>query len=622
MATMIRSLLVCAGAIGAVSMTVSFTGCGSDSATTTPPGDDASVSGDDGGDEGAAKATCGNSILEGTEECDDGNTTNGDGCENDCGFTCIAADPKRNHCDDANACNGTETCTAMHKCQAGTPIADGMACGAGKVCTGGNCMSGSCGDKIVSAPEECDDGNSTTGDGCEGTCKFSCLSTDTTRKCTPADPCAGQGTCNDNTHVCAAGTPLANGTACGTGKTCKAGVCTLLTCGNGTIDPGETCEPPSTATCDATCHTIVVAVCGNGVLDMGEQCDDGNTRNLDGCDKTCKYEVVGRMTSIAIQGGAAPAGCTPTTNRLGSQSITGTGLGSINQSLTDGITAGTTNVTTMFLGLDDLTGVADSNGLTIGIVSGSLDPAKGAWPMNNPIDWWFYAAGSNVAMGAPTGILTNGTLAARALKAGPSDVTLTLLLAGSPALLEMRSARIAATLNGTPAPNVPAPPPAMLAAGLTVFQTFTGSGTGQGLCGNITVQSLAQIPIPQSLATNGSNACGACMPGSKTYTYCGMGMPVGPNCNSLLDALVGGCKVVACLVAAINPQQPDVPGTGTATLTLGAGNKVPAAQSTGNTNAYSSYMKFDGNRAHLTTQTCTVTADCQTGLTCQTGVCK
>jgi cysteine-rich repeat protein len=365
-------------------------------------------------------------------------------------------------------------------------------------------------------------------------------------------------------------------------------------------------------------------VCGNGTLEGTEQCDDGNRRDLDGCDSNCKYEVVGRMTSVVIQSTAAPAAlnCMPATNRLGAQALTSTAVNQLNMTLATDVNAGTTNVMTQFLGLTDLTGVA-SAGFSIGVLSGTLDPAKGAWPGNNPIDWWFYAAGSTVSMGLPTGVLTNATLSARNLMAGPSNVALTLLLGGSPALLEMRSAHIAATLNGTPAPNVPAPPPAQLAAGLTVFQTFTGSGAGQGLCGNITVESLAQIPIPQTLAQGGSTACSACGTTSHTYTYCGMGMHVTASCNSLLDALVGGCQAVLCLVPAINPTQPDVPvGTTVTPLSLGAGNKVPSNLSTGNKDAYSSYFKFDGNRAHFTTQTCTATIDCQAGLTFQIGVCK
>jgi cysteine-rich repeat protein len=421
---------------------------------------------------------------------------------------------------------------------------------------------------------------------------------------------------------CQAGTVATKCATCTNGLCDGAGNCLASTCGDGCVDAtrGETCDPPNGTTCDANCHLL--PVCGNGVIEGAEQCDDGNKRDLDGCDSSCNYEVVGRMTAVSIQGTAAPPFCTPTTNRLGTQSLTGTAVSNLNQTLTTDINAGTTNVMTQMLGLDDLTGVSDPNGLTIGVLSASLDPAKGTWPGNNPIDWWFFAAGSTVTGGLPNGILTNGALSARQLTAGPSDVSLTLILGGSPALLEMLSARIAATIDGTPAPNVPAPPPAQLASGLTVFQQITGSGTNQGLCGNITVESLAQIPIPQTLTT-GLTACSAgCGSGSQSYTYCGVGMPVGPSCNSLLDALVGGCKAFLCITA-INPQQPDVPfGSSVAPLSLGTGNKVPQSQSSGDKDAYSSYMTFDGNRAHFTSQTCTATPDCQAGLTCQTGVCK
>jgi hypothetical protein len=210
-------------------------------------------------------------------------------------------------------------------------------------------------------------------------------------------------------------------------------------------------------------------------------------------------------------------------------------------------------------------------------------------------------------------------ISAHNLTGGPGTVNLTLILAGSPAVLTMNSARMHASI--ATATNVPAPPPSALAAGLSVFETVAGNGAGQGLCGNITVQSLAQIPIPQALTT-GAGACGNCA-GSHAYTYCGAGMPVSASCNSLLDVIVGGCKVVACFATAVNATQPDVPGGATVrALTLGAGNKVPTSQITGNVDAYSSYLTFTANRAHATGETCTVTADCQTGLTCTSNVCR
>ena len=606
---------------GLILVTHAGAGCGGGDSSTQPD----TEAGADGttADGPTVSHTCGNGVVEPPEECDNGAAMNinGSGCENDCTFTCIAGNPMRDHCDDGNACNGTETCGTDHKCAPGTPLGQGASCATGKFCVAGNCVPGSCGDGVVESPEECDDGNSTNGDGCDNDCKFSCLSTDPTRNCTPADACAGQGTCS-SMHTCTPGTPLGDGTACGPSgmmEICKAGICIPPKCGNGVIDPGEQCDPPNGTTCSATCQLITPVVCGDGKIGGTEQCDDGNLFDLDGCDSTCNYEVVSRMTSVSIQGTAGPSFCMPATNRLGAQSITGTALSQLNTPLQTGIDDGTTNIMTQFLALKDLTGVAGS-GFSVGVLSAKTDPAKGAWPSGNPIDWWFFAAHTTVSMGLPTGVLA-GNLAARNLTAGPSNVSLTLLLGGSPAVLQMRNATLAATIDGTPAPNVPAPPPAQLAPGLTVFQQITGSGTNQGLCGNITVDSLAQIPIPQVLTT-GASACGTCA-ASRTYTYCGAGNPVGPNCNSLLDALVGGCQAVLCLVTAINPEQPDVPsGAAINPLALGANNKVPASQSTGDLDAYSSYLKFDANRAHFTGQDCAVTADCQTGKTCTANKCQ
>ena len=207
--------------------------------------------------------------------------------------------------------------------------------------------------------------------------------------------------------------------------------------------------------------------------------------------------------------------------------------------------------------------------------------------------------------------LSPGALASRQLTAGPSDVTLPLSFGGSPAPLEVRSAHMIASVDASPAPDVPAPPPSLLAPGVTVFQSLTGSGAGQGLCGNITVESLAQVAVPQTLAVGGSSPCGDCSGSSKSYVYCGAGQPVGPGCNSLLDVLVGGCMVpafsVPCLAQVVNPTQPDVPavdGGSVTPLTLDATtHKVPTSETTGNLDGYSSYFLFSADRVHATGKT-------------------
>jgi hypothetical protein len=99
-------------------------------------------------------------------------------------------------------------------------------------------------------------------------------------------------------------------------------------------------------------------------------------------------------------------------------------------------------------------------------------------------------------------------------------------------------------------------------------------------------------------------------------------MPVSASCNSLLDVLVGGCKVFG--LPAVNATQPDVaPSAGGAVvnLTVGASGKVtvPTADQD---EAYSAYLQFAADRAHFTGESCTTATQCQSGQACTAGVCK
>jgi len=70
---------------------------------------------------------CGNKVREGTEECDDANKTDGDGCDNDCTFSCHAA----GDCDDKDVCTGVEKCNpTTHVCTPGKALScdDGYTC--------------------------------------------------------------------------------------------------------------------------------------------------------------------------------------------------------------------------------------------------------------------------------------------------------------------------------------------------------------------------------------------------------------------------------------------------------------------------------------------------------------
>jgi len=355
-------------------------------------------------------------------------------------------------------------------------------------------------------------------------------------------------------------------------------------------------------------------LCGNGVIDGDEQCDDGNFFDLDGCDRSCRYEVITRMTDFTIATTAGPAFCVHPGNALGTKVITSLALGQLNPPLQADVTKGTVNVFTQFLGLSDLSGTTAS-GFELGVLNGNPDPAKGTWPSaGNPIDWSFLVNPTTVSQGLPTGKLTGGTIANHALTAGPSTVNLALSLGGSLALMTLRDAKLSASIDASPAPDAPAPPPGKLASGLTMFQSMTATGSNEGLCGDVTVASLAQIPVPSAL-TSGSVKC------SEGYTSCGGG-PVSASCNSLLDVFVGGCSLLGGAVKVTAPTQPDVAaGASVQTLTVGGGKKVTLPSATDD-DAYSAFLQFTANRAHFSGESCTSSAECQAGQGCTAGVCK
>jgi cysteine-rich repeat protein len=104
------------------------------------------------------ESECGNGSREGTEQCDDGNTANGDGCSSSC--TTETAQPVCGNgevevgeaCDDGNDRDG-DGC--QKNCSETPPGQEVLAV---------------CGNGIREISEACDDGNTNNGDGCESNC--------------------------------------------------------------------------------------------------------------------------------------------------------------------------------------------------------------------------------------------------------------------------------------------------------------------------------------------------------------------------------------------------------------------------------------------------------------------
>jgi cysteine-rich repeat protein len=537
-----------------LSLLVPLPGCGGGGASSTGPSGGGTSSGTGGGGgaggEGGGKLNCNNDgKVDPTESCDDGNMIPGDGCENDCSFTCTKGTPVGDaKCDDKDPCNGAETCADDHTCTPGKPAADGTACGTGKVCKSGVCGDETCGDGFVSGAEECDDGNLTNGDGCDS-CKFSCVSNDPARNCTGGDPCAGEFACNDATHTCkSAGPPPPDGQSCGPGAVCKGGVCSLTSCGDGVVDPaaGEQCEPPNTPGCDAMCKKVAIVVCGNGVRDAGEQCDDGNTKNLDGCDASCKFEQDQRANYLTMQF-ATDAYCTA--NALGAAISGTTAQGQLQTSLDNGVKDGSTTIAFKLLGLDDLTGTADPQ-VDLGVMNASPFTNNGmlAYDGTNDLDWWYTV--DPLSIDASRNPLTKlpGSISAKTFTGGPGTVVLNLIFAGSPAPLKLSNVMVTGTIGATSAPlaSMGGNPPGHLAGehldpALQSFATM-GQKTANGaakLCGNVSAASLAKVPIPAALVGGGLTAC------SQNYAAT----------NSLLDVIIGGCTIF--FIQQIKTTQPD-----------------------------------------------------------------
>ncbi|PJA45082.1 hypothetical protein CO174_05150, partial [Candidatus Uhrbacteria bacterium CG_4_9_14_3_um_filter_50_9] len=209
---------------------------------------------------------CGDTATDYGEECDDGNTSNGDGCSSECLLE--GSDACSYACSDSG-----ETCAADSDCT--ETCDDGVCSISGDSCAtddGSDCpyYSGSCeisdsayccGDGVVEAGvEECDDFGSESGDGCSA----SCLNEGSS---------SVDAVCGDNTVDQAPVAEVAGGEDCDDGNTTNGDGCSRQCLYEGGVDIDE-----------------VYAVCGDGDIDNGEDCDPGAAGlgdDTDGCSDAC-----------------------------------------------------------------------------------------------------------------------------------------------------------------------------------------------------------------------------------------------------------------------------------------------------------------------------------------------
>jgi len=364
-----------------------------------------------------------------------------------------------------------------------------------------------CGNGTVERMEQCDDGDTDPGDGCDAMCR--------------REPYCGDGNMGGD-EVCDDGN---NRSADG----CRSDCGSDETCGNGIVDiaVGESCDDDNTDPgdgCSADCQTV--ESCGDGAVNAanGETCDDGDTVAWDGCTMMscvpgegcgpdCRNEITLVIDSLQI--GSPMEGCDYSGDGRPDNSFSralGLGVPLLNGM----INAGDLNFLMHFMGLDDVTGSTDSS-MTVAWIVGvdaDMDPTNNLSGMGQ----FFVPADAFGAGGRPTTAFYGG-IAAHALTAGPEDVSVAFGLFD----LDLSQGRL---------------------SGTTVASSGRLSSLSGGrLCGVVSVATLANIPLA-GLPIMLPPPCGG-----------------GGGAGSFADLLVGGATIFTVSVGGIGPDV-DLDGDG------------------------------------------------------------
>ncbi len=212
------------------------------------------VDADDSGELPPADPVCGDGMITGPEQCDDGPANSPSGtCTTQCTIAyCGDGFVHANEgCDDGN---NIDADACLSNCEPAS-CGDGVVQEGVELCDDGNlndndgctadCTLASCGDGVVQPPELCDDGNASNADNCLSTC-------------VPAS------------------------------------------CGDGWVQPPEQCDDGNLSDSDACLGSCEQASCGDGHVYVGvEECDAGGDPTVYSCSETCQDQQVWYQWSFA-----------------------------------------------------------------------------------------------------------------------------------------------------------------------------------------------------------------------------------------------------------------------------------------------------------------------------------